>query len=254
MSTKPESMQNPFAFESNATTASQARRLELTPALIERSASRASEVIRTASANTELHSLANTMLEGNPQDLINLIKAVHNDETIKSDAQILAGADEDQLDRLLESRRSDRSKAKAKNIRKDMAACRTYIGSMYAELMIREITGNPYSGASIGAEYDINELAADKAALDRKIKSLQTKKCRLAKTAPYVPADQKALDEVEAEIDRLNALKPNARISAKTVVAAHNIDELRKTLSAIDTTGMSEDDAAKLIALMEKLG
>lgn len=254
MSTKPESMQSPFAFESTDSTTSQARRLELTPALIERSASRASEVIRTASANPELHNLANAMLQGNPQDLINLIKAVHNDETIKADAQILAEADEDQLDRLLESRRSDRSKAKAKDISKNMVACRTYIGSMYAELMIRDITGKQYTGASTGTEYDVDELASDKAALDRKIKSLQTKMCRLKKTAPYVPADQKALEDVEAEIARLNQLRPNARVTAKTIVAAHNIDELRTVLSSMDATGMSEDEAAKLEQLMKMLG
>ena len=138
---------NPFDFSAEQSATSESRKLDLTPILIGTSNTRATELMQSVSKKPELHVLANKAIDnGQPQDLIDLIKAVYDDETIQTDSKILEGADEDQLSRLLESRRSDRSKAKAKGPRSNITVCRTCISAKYAEMLIREYWQKPYAG------------------------------------------------------------------------------------------------------------
>lgn len=253
MAKQIQTTNNPFEFTQQDTAETQSRKLDFTPSLIAQSNARAIELMKSVSTNPELYDLANTALDGlKPQDLIDLINAVFNDETIQDDSKLLTGADDDQLSRLLESRRSDRSKAKAKNPRSSVAVCRTYISAMYAELLIRSIWNKPYQSADAGL--NMSELAEDKEALTRKIKSLQSKKCRLGKTAPYVEADAAALEEVEAEIDRLNSLRPNTRVVSKTVIRDADTETIRQALSMIDLASLEDADREKYEALIAKLG
>lgn len=246
---------NPFQFEQSNTTSTESRRLDFTPALIDRSNQRASDLMMTVGKKPELFDLANKAIDsGNPQDLIDLIGAVYDDEQIKSDSKILDGCDENQLSRLLESRRSDRSKAKKKNPRSNIQVCKTYISSMYAELLIREYWNKPYTGQAGSAEIDIDSLKDDQDALSRKVKSLQSKKSRLGKIAQYDANARKELEDVEAEIARLNALRPTVRVSAKTIVKDIGVDQLREVLKGIDPATLPEDEQAKLLELMKKLG
>lgn len=246
---------NPFQFEQTTTTASESRRLDYTPALIDKANQRAMDLMVQVGKKPELFDLANKAIdEGNPQDLIDLIKAVYDDEQIKADAQLLEGCEENQLSRLLESRRSDRSKAKKKNPRSNALVCRTYISSMYAELLIRSYWNKPYTGQSGSAEIDIDSLKDDQDALSRKVKSLQSKKSRLGKIAQYDATAKKELEETEAEITRLNALRPTVRVNTKTIVKDIGLDQIREALKVIDPTTLSEDEQAKLLALMKKLG
>ena len=171
---------------------------------------------------------------------------------IKKASKFLAEVDEDQLSRLLESRRSDRSKAKSKGPRTSVQVAQTFIGSMYAELLVREAWNKPYK--STNQELDFDELKEDQDALNRKIRSLQSKKSRLRKTAEFVEADQIALDETEDEIDRLIQLRVGSpRVSSKTIIKNASVDELRKALNLIDTETLDEDQQQKLENLMEQL-
>jgi hypothetical protein len=209
----------------------------------------------TVSKNPELHPLANKALDdGQPQDLIDLIKAVYNDEQLKTDAALLDGCDENQLGRLLESRRSDRSKSKKKGPRSSAVVCRTYISSMYAEMLIREYWNKPYTGQSNIAAYDIDALKTDPDALSRKIKSLQSSKSRISKLAEYDDDAKAKLAEIEAKIARLNSLRPTTRVRNRTIVKDIGIDNIRDVLSTIDPATLPEGEQAKLLELMKKLG
>lgn len=241
---------NPFEFQTVASNNTESRKLDYTPVLIDKSNQRASELMLNAGKRPELFDLANKAIDGGqPQDLIDLIMAVFDEEQIKADSTILEGCDVDQLSRLLESRRSDRSKAKKKNPRASVQVCKTYISAMYAELLIRKYWNKPYNGSN-DTELDIT----DQDAISRKVKSLQSKKSRLGKIAQFDPSAQKELDTVNAEIARLNEFRPTVRVSAKTIVRDLSVDEIRETLKLIDPASLPEDEQEKLQALMVKLG
>ena len=228
--------------------------LEMTPQLINLSNQKATELMRQVGQNPELHDLANKVLdEGQTQDVINLIYQVFGEDDIKKESKFLAEADEDQLSRLLESRRSDRSKAKSKGPRTSVQVAQTFIGSMYAELLVREAWNKPYKATN--QELDFDELKEDQDALNRKIRSLQSKKSRLRKTAEFVEADQIELDETEDEIDRLVELRTGSpKVSSKTVIKNTDAETLRKALSLLDDKDMDAEELEKIQALMKKLG
>lgn len=243
---------NPFEALSAKTTetTSTGHRLNHTAELNSRANERATETIKTASDNQELHELANRMMAGNPADLIELFDKTGVLSHVEEDAKLLDGATEDELKRLLESRRSDRSKSKKKGISTNMANCRNYVSAMYAELMVRQAMGKPYTGAHAPSDFDVDSIAGDQDAINRKIKSLQSKKCRVKKLADAgIPEAIEELSIVESEIARLNALRPSARVSTRSAVKSIKVDELRDALNKIEG-----DVPEEILALIAKLG
>jgi uncharacterized protein YigA (DUF484 family) len=122
---------------------------------------------------------------------------------------------------------------------------------MYAELMIRERTGKPYTGSSNGTASDLDESDLD--AINRRIKSLQSKQCRLKPLAEYNETARAELAEVVNEIARLGALRPNNRTTTKTVVKDLSVDQVREALKQINPEDLSGDDAEKFFELLKKL-
>lgn len=245
---------DPFAFESNEAENTGTRKLDLTPELIGLSNSRATELMRTVSKNPELHALANKILDNaQTQDIIDLIHQVFGEKNMKQDAEFLKDADEDMLSRLLESRRSDRSKAKSKGPRKSVHIAQTLFSAMYAELLVRMAGNKPYQPTKTEIDYD--DLKADQDALNRKIRSLQSKQSRLRKTAEFIDADAKALEAVQDEIDRLKSLRIGVpKVSSKTIIKSADAETLRKALELVDVNKLSHDEQEKIQAMMAKLG
>lgn len=239
---------NPFEFAA-VTNDVKTRKLAYTDVLNSTANARAHELM-TGSMTQEQRELANTMMDGNPSDLVQLINDVFGEQTVATDAAVLDGCDPDQLKKLLESRRSERSTSKKKGIRSSAINCKTYISAMYAELMIRVQLNAPYAGSSnTTATLDESDLEA----VARKVKSLQSKKCRLKKLAGYDSAAQTELEETEAEIDRLNALRPATVIKTKQVVKDLGVDQLREVLKSIDPATLPESERKKFENLMSKL-
>jgi predicted nuclease with TOPRIM domain len=125
---------------------------------------------------------------------------------------------------------------------------------MYAELLIRIKMGKPYTGQLGSAAIDYEALGSDQDAISRKVKSLQSKKSRLNKLAAYDNDAKQELREVEAEIARLNELRPTVRITSKVAVKDINVDQLRAALKNIDVASLPADEQAKMQELMSKLG
>lgn len=241
---------DPFQFEQSATTdKAGVRKLDFTPMLINTADTRASELMVTVSKKPELHALANQAIDtGETTALFDLIHAVYTDEQIAEDAQILAGASEDQLSRLLESRRSDRSKTKAKGLRSNVQVCRNWISCGYAEILVRKAWDKPYDGPA--HELDASDLEA----VNAKIRSLQSKKSRLNKLAGFDAEAKKEFEAVEAEIERLQALRPGTRVQTKTVLKDASVDDIRNILKAIDPADLPESERVAYEELMAKLG
>lgn len=241
---------NPFDFAETAATAQPGtRKLDYTPRLIDLADTRAHDLILKVSKTPELHTVANKALDsGETLDCIDLINAVYDNAQILTDTKVLDGCPDDQLARLLESRRSDRSKTAAKGLRTSIQITKNWISCMYAELLIRQAMGKPYNGPT--HELDTSDLEA----VGRKIKSLQSKKSRLGKLAEFDSDAAQELEAVEAEIARLNELRPGTRVSAKTVVKDMTVNQIRELVKNIDPSTLPAEEQAKLQELIAKLG
>lgn len=252
-----EVQSNPFVFNEEINTESNSRKLDLTPQLITLSNSRAVELMKAVSKDVSLHEAANLALDrAETTDVINLINTVFDEAKLEADAEFLRNADEDQLSRLLESRRSDRSKAKSKGPRTSASVCQTFISSMYAEMLVRIAMNKPYQATTGSSEIDYNELEADQDALNRKIRSLQSKQSRLRKTAEYVEEDKLALAEVMSEIDRLKALRINnsENVVSKSVIKNVDAEVLRTALGKVNLADVDAETAEKIQKLMSQIG
>ena len=243
-----ETVSNPFVFDTTSNESKASRKIEFTTQLIAISNSKANEIIRTASQDSELANLANKILDnGEVSDTFNLINQIIPEEIQTEDALFLTDANPDVLDRLLESRRSDRSKAKAKGLRTSMSVCLTYFGSAYAELLVRKAANKPYEASS--SNLDEN----DRDAISRKIKSLQSKQSRLSPLAKYDTDKAKELDDVKAEIARLNDLRGTS-VKVSSAIKSEDLTVIREALTQVDKSALTEDQQAKLEDLMTKLG
>lgn len=240
---------NPFNFAAEVSTETKTRRLDFTPALQDTARARATDLVKLVSTERlDLADLANKMMDtGAPTDLLELIRAVYDDEKIKADAAVLDDCPDEQLAKMLESQRSNRSKAKRAGLRVKLSNTVAYIAAMYAELLIREKTGKSYNGTNRQTELDYDQLATDTDMLGRKINSLASKKSRLTKLAQYDEAAKAALEETEAELARLRSLRPT---TTKSVVKSMDINTLREVLSKLDESELPDE----VVELMKKLG
>lgn len=247
---------NPFENLSVSTEATGTRRLSYSAALIARANELAQKVILGGTEHAEL--AQKVISDAMTGDLLQLIDLTIGAEAIKSEADVLNGCSDEELAKLLESRRSDRSKAKKKGPATSMVVCKTYISAFIAELLVRQKLGKDYqsAGSSRAAEYDPAELAKDQEALVRKIKSLQSKQCRLKKLADVDPGAKEQYDQVVAEIARLNELRVGkTRVTTqKIVIKADELTAVREMLKTIDPTTLAGDDAEKFEKLLAKLG
>lgn len=207
---------------------------------------KALDAIKLASTDKDVAGLATDVQTGNHEALVKFVEA-----TVEvPSAEMLAGATDDELSRLLESRRSDRSKAKKAGLM-TIDSLRRYISAWIAELVIRESTGKAYKAPSATAYGEFE--STDSEEITKKIKSLQSKKCRLNAQAKMclsagieTPENiRNELAEVEAEITRLNAMRGTTPRTAKvkTVDVVPTNEQLRAALA-----GMSAEELQALLA------
>lgn len=237
---------NPFDNLEAVVTKQTTRKLAYTDQLQATARSRAIELTK-ACTNPELANKANEMLAtGSVDILLSLIYEVFSDGVIKEDAAFMELASTDELAKMLESQRSNRSKAKRSGLNA-MTNVLGFISAMYAELMIRSISGKAYAASGNKLTDDRTELAADSELLTKKINSLASKKSRLSKLAIYDESAKAELEQVEAELKELRGMRPER---TKTVVKSKLQDEVRAALASLDEKDMTPE----LLELMKKLG
>lgn len=223
-----------FNFNEAAVAATTGRTIPGSAELISTCNNLALDAIRKASQDPEIGALASAVQTGDHAALEAFVeKAIE-----VPSADMLEGATEDELSRLLESRRSDRSKAKKAGLT-TLDTIRRYISAWIAELVIRAKSGKAYK-APTGGGIVLDE-SADRDTITRKIKSLQSKKCRLSQAYRVVVAagaDNEALrteiEALDAEIARLNGIRGVSERTTKqaTVPTSAAVNEYLKGLSA----------------------
>lgn len=181
--------------------------------------------------------LMDCLKSGTAPALFGLLEGSFSEQIIE-DSEFLSGATESQLGRLLESRRSDRSTTKRKGF-KTLKAVMDYLAAGYAELVIRQASGKEYS-ATRGIELDGSEDA-----IKRRIASLRSKQSRNKKLALLDPAVAEELEEVKAEIERLQGLLGKAPSSKQLK------SDLMSELKKLDLASLPPETADRIRKLME---
>jgi len=246
LNTTAAKVTNPFDGLEATATKQASRKLAYTDQLQATARARAIELTK-ACTDPARADVANTMLAtGSVDTLVDLIHEVFTDEDIKSDAEFMESATEEELAKMLESQRSNRSKAKRSGLR-SMTNALGFISAMYAELMIRSVSGKAYKASGNRLTDDRSALAGNNELLAKKINSLASKRSRLVKLALYDESAKTELEAVEAELKELRALRPQ---SSKTVVKSRLQDEVRTALASLN----KEDLTPELLELMKKLG
>lgn len=210
--------------------------------LIQWSTGLTNAIISAAQGDETIAAACSEVQKGGMEALQRLVDENIDPDEISNMADEL-GEDTSTLKGLLESRRSDRSKSKKKLSTLD--GFRKYVAAWIAELAVREALGLQYKAPSEAAEYG-NFESDDYEAITRKIKSLQSKKCRVKATLKYVESEelQLELQEIQQEIDRLNQMRGvSTRVKSTDTVKSVSLDDLRSVIA-----GMSEEERAALMA------
>ena len=235
----------------DSTVSSGRNQIEYTAQLNSISKQRATEALRIASTSPELFDKANNVFDGSDADeLFSFLTAVVGNK-MEDDIKFMETASENELSRLLESRRSDRSKQKAKGLKSSMNVALGYLAAGYAEMLVRKVWNKPYDSTNNQIVVDTEDLDAIK----RKVKSLQSKKSRLGRLVQAGDATaQQEYQDVVDEIDRLNSFRPTTRTTVKTVIKDEaDTTLIRNALQNVDMSKMNEDEQAKLKDLLAKL-
>nr|DAF58182.1 MAG TPA: hypothetical protein [Siphoviridae sp. ctn8e14] len=210
--------------------------------LIQWSTGLANNIITAAQSDENIAAACSAVQKGGMEALQQLVDENIDPSDISQMADEL-GEDTTNLKGLLESRRSDRSKSKKKLSTLD--GFRKYVASWIAELTVREALGMAYKAPSESTEYGSFE-SDDYEVITKKIKSLQSKKCRVKATLRYVESEelQLELQEIQQEIDRLNQMRGvSTRVKSTDTVKAVSMDDLRSVIA-----GMSDEEKAALMA------
>lgn len=227
---------------SEATVESTNRTLKGGTELIQWSTGLANAIITVAQSDEDIAAACSEVQKGGMEALQSLVDENVDPTEISQMADEL-GDDESNLKGLLESRRSDRSKSKKKLATLD--GFRKYVASWIAELAVREALGLTYKAPSETTEYGVFK-SDDYEAITRKIKSLQSKKCRVKATLKYVESEdlQAELQEIQQEIDRLNQMRGvSTRVKSADTVKSVSLDDLRSVIA-----GMSDEEKAALMS------
>ena len=210
--------------------------------LIQWSTGLANAIITAAQSDETIAAACSEVQKGGMEALQRLVDENIDPTEISQMADEL-GDDTTTLKGLLESRRSDRSKSKKKLSTLD--GFRKYVAAWIAELAVREALGLTYKAPSETTKYGSFE-SDDYEVITRKIKSLQSKKCRVKATLKYVESDEleAELQEIQTEIDRLNQMRGvSTRVKSTDTVKSVSMDDLRSVIA-----GMSDEEKAALMA------
>lgn len=233
-----------LAAQDSAATKQSSRKLAQTEQLQSTAQTRATGLVQLL-ATPERADQANAWLaDQSAEGAMSLINLMYSAEDIHADAEFLRDVDAETLSKLLESQRSNRSKAKRAGLKASAVNIVMYLRSLYAELMVRDAMGKAYRSAGGKLPTDHEVLREDAGALQRRINSLASKKSRLKALAKYDEKARGELNEVEAELQELRGMKPGR---STTTVKSVKLDDLKK---ALDTGSL---DAGALQDLLDSL-
>lgn len=185
-------------------------------------------------------------------DAMDTLIAKHYDlEEVEIDFLLHVPADE--LERMLRSQQSKRSRLKAKEMTRD-----NYTGMMVgavAEALLRRASGKPKShgvgGHTTTAEYtdeQLEELASDQEALKKAIRNVQSKKSIMKSKQGFTEDSDKwqLLLTIESQLKGLRTTT-TATVSKEAQEALERNKQLQAALDTANLEEMSQEEAFKLL-------
>lgn len=210
----------------------------------------ANELFASISKSTDAELIASIqpiLASGDYANTCELISKFYDDTTIADKTSFLKSYSSTELDRLLESRRSDRSKARKAGLAQNFPR---FLADVIAEKAIRLASGKQYNQNSTGTTaIDVEALAADQVALNKKIRSLQSRISVLRSKMQFAPADHPGHAEIARLQEQVRELQAH-RVSTSRVVTKTVVDK-RTVADAI--SNMSADELAELQAKIAEL-
>ena len=170
------------------------------------------------------------------------------------DLAFLQGVSKEEIEKMLKSQQSKRSRLKAKTMTLENYTKLMTAG--VAELILRTAgnipKGNYGSERKLTIGYtadELNKLVEDQEALARAIRNVQSKKCIAKGKAGFDPQSEEYQEILRTE-DQLKALrKPGGGVSSELVDKAKKVDELKELLpSEEQISNMSNKDVKALLA------
>lgn len=210
----------------------------------------ANEIFASISKSTDAELIASIqpiLASGDYANTCELIGKFYDDATIADKTSFLKSCSSTELDRLLESRRSDRSKARKAGLAQNFPR---FLADVVAEKAIRLTSGKQYNQSGAGTTaIDVEALAADQVALNKKIRSLQSRISVLRSKLQYAPADHPGHAEIARLQEQVRELQAH-RVSTTTHKTVAVTDK-RSLAEAV--ASMSDDEKAELLKQLTEL-
>lgn len=210
----------------------------------------ANEIFASISKSTDAELIASIqpiLASGDYANTCELISKFCDDATIADKTSFLKSCSSTELDRLLESRRSDRSKARKAGLAQNFPR---FLADVVAEKAIRLTSGKQYNQSGTGTTaIDVEALAADQVALNKKIRSLQSRISVLRSKLQYAPADHPGHAEIARLQEQVRELQAH-RVSTTTHKTVAVTDK-RSLAEAV--ASMSDEEKAELLKQLTEL-
>lgn len=246
-----------FETEGQATFNSGANQLGMTAQLTRLSTDIANQVVLVVTAEADYaNDVVASQQDHNRMDaLINQVQPL-----VDIDVEFLKSIDGDELDKMIRSQQSKRSRAKSKAMTLDNY--RTMMTGAVAEGLLRIAGGKPkgtvgggsYAGSVTYTGDELRALAEDPESLTRAIRNVQSKKS-IAKSKADFSVDserwqllltaEEQLREVRSELSGMS--------SAKAQQAIESNEKAEELLAAVDLDKMSAKDAKEMLANVKEM-
>ena len=210
----------------------------------------ANEIFANISKSTDAELIASIqpiLASGDYASTCELIGKFYDDTKIADKTGFLKSCSSTELDRLLESRRSDRSKVRKAGLAQNFPR---FLADVVAEKAIRLTSGKQYNQSGAGTTaIDVEALAADQVALNKKIRSLQSRISVLRSKLQYAPADHPGHADIARLQEQVRELQAHrvSTTSHKTVA----VTDKRSLAEAV--ANMSDDERAELLKQLAEL-
>lgn len=232
------------------------RQLSMTAQLTTIANNKAVDVIRTVIEDQEKYGalVVDSQQSSSAQD--QLINELGELQTV--DLEFLKAADEEELERMLKSQQSKRSRSKSKAMTEDNY--KALLSAAIAEQLIRTAMGKPKnaSGNVAGdprfSDAQLEELASDYENLQRAIRNIQSKKSIAKSKVDFDPESERWAQLLEAE-KQLKELR--GQVSGTVAKESQKAVEVNKQLEEMigdgDLDKMSAKEAKELLAKAKEM-
>lgn len=247
-------LNNLFNPNTTGTTGGGANQLMMTGQLTNTATAIVAEIMKAIEADEQKYAPMVIASQTSHDKMDELIAAAFDLTTV--DVEFLKGLSADDVEKMLRSQQSKRSRSKSKSMTLD-----TYKSMMVgaiSENLLRISANKPKSAGGGGApagdigytEDKIAEYAADQEKLKKEIRNVQSKKSIMKAKVGFSDTDARWLQLLEAE-EILKKLKTGEVTTTIVTIADERVDKLQEILTPdVDISKLSNKDAK---AMLEKM-